>query len=376
MMQALAATGHEVALLTKNPPLSAALEGLSLIDQRVIPTQSGDDLVSNASLETISQKPWRQRWTWRQERFRSYWGIDEQAVRFTRDHAERLEADVVVVAGLEVLPYLCEIRRQTRVWYAADEWVWHHLSLIHPFRTKTWSNLREALVLGLYEHSFASTLDRIWVVSETDKRAMNLVTRTPAVDLIPNGVSTTMFSPTDDHVEPNTCTFWGNLAFAPNEQALNWFCHEVWPLILRDMPNARFNIYGFNPSPVVLELAQVSGVSITPNVPSIRDAVSRQSVVVLPFVSGGGIKNKLLEAASLAMPTVCSPRASNGLNTAEDVPFVVVPLNPRKWAVAIQSLWNDADTRQDLGTTARQWVINCHSWEAAAASAIALIDSQ
>ena len=36
-----------------------------------------------------------------------------------------------------------------------------------------------------------------------------------------------------------------------------------------------------------------------PDLPDIRSEVARRQVVVLPFVSGGGIKNKFLEAAAM-----------------------------------------------------------------------------
>ncbi len=375
MIQALSNSGHDVALLTLIAPEPVALKGLKLIDQRVMPVQtikSGND--SGAHNEN-SKFEWRQRWNWRQERFRSYWGIDGNLIRFTRDHAEALEVDAVVVAGLEVLPYLSEIRCQQRIWYAADEWVWHHLSLFHFLKPRSWSNIRRSLILGLYENTFASAMDRVWVVSATDQRAMRCVTWTPVVDLIPNGVSTKAFTPTDVAIEPLSCTFWGNLAFAPNEQALSWFCQEVWPLIKRDQPDAQFNVFGCNPSPEVLQLSLIEGVHITPDVPDIPSAVSNQAVVVLPFQSGGGIKNKLLESASLAKPTVCSPRACNGLNTMDNAPFLVVPSKPRQWSDAIQRLWADPVLCRTMGLSSRQWVIDHHSWESAAMSAAISLDS-
>ena len=42
------------------------------------------------------------------------------------------------------------------------------------------------------------------------------------------------------------------------------------------------------------------GIDLVPDLPDLRDEIARHAAVVLPFVSGGGIKNKLLEAASMA----------------------------------------------------------------------------
>ncbi len=369
MMKSLAEIGHEVALLTHNVPSEAALSGLQLVDQSVMPDI--DKANSEIHLESIksSRPAWKIRWNGKQERFRSYWGIEEQHIRFTRDHANSLKVDAVVVVGMEVLPYLAEIQIQQRIWYAADEWVWHHMSLVELSKPGTWSHVKSSFILGAYEYSFSNVIDRVWVVSPADQRAMRLVTGVAAIDVVANGVDANLFSPLNEPVEPYTCAFWGNLGFVPNEQALTWFCKKVWPLVLEDYPNAQFNIYGSKPSKEVLELEQGVGIRITAEVPEIRVAVGRQAVVVLPFQSGGGVKNKLLEAASLAKPILCSSRACNGLNINGALPFEVLPAKPRKWADALSKLWKDPQLCVDMGSAARQWVIANHSWNSTAEGA-------
>ena len=73
-----------------------------------------------------------------QERFRSYWGIEPARIRAVADAARACDADAVVVVGLNVLPYLAGVQGPLRVWYAADEWAWHHLSQVRVLRPSTW----------------------------------------------------------------------------------------------------------------------------------------------------------------------------------------------------------------------------------------------
>src|SRR5262249_31660492 len=113
-----------------------------------------------------------------QERFRSYWGISPTRIQAVARLAEECQADAVIVVGLNVLPYLGAVRNALRVWYAADEWAWHHLSQMWLTKPSTWGEVRQALVKGLYERAYAPLLDRTWVVSEGDRRAMALVTGT------------------------------------------------------------------------------------------------------------------------------------------------------------------------------------------------------
>ena len=108
-----------------------------------------------------------------QERFRSYWGIDKARIRNIACISDSLRADAshhgrperVAVSGSSTFD-------GASVWYAADEWAWHHLSQVRLLSPSTWGNVRQAAVKGLYEWAYGSLLDRVWVVSEGDRRAM------------------------------------------------------------------------------------------------------------------------------------------------------------------------------------------------------------
>jgi polysaccharide biosynthesis protein PslH len=354
MMRALADRGHEVSLATAEEPPAAAWDGLELIRHYRL------DGYAPGAADGCEAPATRL-----QERFRSYWGIDKSRVMAVARAAHDCGADAVVAVGLDVLPYLLGVANALRVWYAADEWAWHHLSLLRLGRPDAWEHARQALVKGLYERAFAPVLDRVWVVSETDRHAMRRVAGARTVDVIANGVDAAHYRPRDAPEGERTCVFWGRLDFEPNVQALEWFCRRVWPLVRREAPDARFAIYGFRPSAGVRVFAGRDGVDLVADLPDLREEVARHQVVVLPFVSGGGIKNKLLEAAAMARPIICSPKARGGLRGEGNLPFVEAA-GERDWAMALLDLWRDGPRRLHLGATARDWVLKHHGWDAAA----------
>ena len=359
MMRATAGMGHEIALATVQRPLDDAVRGLPLGRYDCLGEPGPDDGLNPAP-----------RYTKLQEKFRSYWGIDPGRVSGVGRAARDWKADVVVVVGLNVLPYLGAVESAKRVWYAADEWVWHHLSLFRPFQPSTWGNLREAAAKGLYERAYGPLLDRIWLVTEADRRAMRLVAGTAALDVLPNGVDADHFAPVDRPQAERSCTFWGRLDFGPNVQGLEWFCRRVWPAVRKAAPDARFTVYGFRPTDAVRALTGRDGIELVPDLPDLRNEVAGHAAVVLPFVSGGGIKNKLLEAAAMGNAIVCSPRACGGLRL-EGTPPLRIARSPAAWVRDLLALWEDAPKRAALGAAARRWVMEHHTWEAAARTALA-----
>jgi polysaccharide biosynthesis protein PslH len=356
MIKACAELGHEVGLATVAETTPEAVGGVSLALQTRLTAMNGS---------ATNDLPYSRL----QERFRSYWGVDRPLVASLRAERVSFRPDAVVVVGLEALPFLAAVEDAVRVWYAADEWVLHHLTLIQALAPSTWSHMKTAAVKGLYERAYSPLVDRAWVVSTEERRAMRWLAGVRNVDVVPNGVDGSHYRPGSADERPFSAVFWGRLDFAPNVQALQWFCRQVWPLVRRQVPQACLTIIGFRPVAAVQALAAEPGVAVKADLPDLRPEVSRQAVVVLPFVSGGGIKNKLLEAAAMAKPIVCSRRATSGLKRVEESSLILVD-TPEDWVTALVELWSDAERRDQAGRAARNWVLARHTWTASATEAL------
>lgn len=346
-MKALAARGHAISLATIVPPSAQALDGLTIESLHQLDTSAGSHL-------PLTHLQWR---------FANYYGVkSEHGAALTRIVRER-KFDAVILVARHLLPLLSDIRGPVRVWYPADDPAWHHLTRVKPLAPRTWSELQTAALNILYERAFRPCYDRVWVVSHTDRTAVRLFAGCWDVDLMPNGVDADYYQPRGEPDIPTSCVFWGRLDFDPNVDALEWFISRIWPAVIKRTPTARFAMFGFNPRARVKELAQAPGVELHPDLPDLRSEVTRRQVVILPFVTGGGIKNKLLEAAALGMPIVCTRWALSG---TKGQPAVQVCRSATGWAESLARLWSSPKARQELGAAARRWVTRHHTWDAVA----------
>lgn len=354
MMKACADLGHQVSLATVVQPEPRATEGLVL-----------QQYTRLTAVHDTGDPPTG---TWLQTRFRSFWGVDDLHVLALKQAVEAQSPDAVIVVGLDALPYFPALHGTIRVWYAADEWALHHLSMLQWSGGELFANLRAAAIKGLYERAHRKVVDRAWVVTERDRSAMRMVAGIEHVDVVPNGVDAEFFRPGLEAIEERTAVFWGRLDFGPNIQALEWFCRKAWPGILKAVPDARFKIVGFQPGAVVKDLATGAGITLEANVHDLRPVVRRQALAVLPLVSGAGIKNKLLEAAALGLPVVCTPLATLGLRGD---PPVIQATSASDFADAVITMWRDPVERTARARAIREWVTTHHSWRAAAETALA-----
>ncbi len=273
--------------------------------------------------------------------------------------------DACVACGLEELFCLDGVRT-ARVWYVADECVFAALSQL-SLGNSLYENYAlgvEAAVSLLIEALWRHEPDASWVVSETDRKWLERFTRRPA-DVIANGVDLDFFRPAEVATDPERLVFWGRLDYGPNEQGLEWFLGKVWEPLHQRRPKVKLSVIGFSPSEKVRRAVDRPGVELMANVPDLRPVVCRAPVAIYPFVSGGGIRNKLLEGAAMGRAMVVSPRAVDGLPAAGDGAWEVCR-KPAEWVEAIDRLLGDPAAAVRLGQTARRWVEAHYTWQRAA----------
>jgi len=350
MMQELSRLGHSVGLLTSSPTSEQSVQGIDLVyNERFGNLPTPGNAVKLPGL---------------QGRFVSYWGIDPARPHQIAELVDKEKFDAVVVVGLHVLPYLACVRGAHRVWYAADEWLWHHWSQFRFLRGNTWHEIKDGGVKGLYERAFNSTTDCVWAVSNKDKTALRWVMGAKNIEVLPNGVDADHYCPLPVEKIPKSCVFWGRLDFGPNLDAIRWFGENVWQTIRQKHPDAVWKVFGFCPQESIRELQKRFGFELTVDLPDLRSEVQQCQIVVLPFVSGGGIKNKLLEAAAMGMPVIASAKAMNGVSLEKSP--VVTANSTKQWIAYLEAMWTDDHNRTKIGSENRTWVSKNYTWEAAA----------
>ncbi len=225
------------------------------------------------------------------------------------------------------------------------------------------------LVARTLERRAALSADIVTVVSPVDADAIRRISPTTRVEVVVNGVDTDQFAPAalgEIVVEPDTIVFSGAMSFGPNVEAASWFSHAVLPILATRRPGVRFRIVGRDPSPAVQALAEDPAVEVTGLVEDVRPWLARSPVVVVPMVSGSGVKNKLLEAMALGRPIVTT---SIGVESLDIEPGrdVIVADDPAAMAEALDRLLGDPVEQARLGAAARERVVARYSWDACAA---------
>ncbi|GAA4979910.1 glycosyltransferase family 4 protein [Kineococcus glutinatus] len=179
---------------------------------------------------------------------------------------------------------------------------------------------------------------------------------------VPNGVT----EPAGRSPQPGTASalFVGAVDYGPNRAGLRWFLDEVWPAVLARTPQARFTAVGRALSDVhPREAGEPAGVAFHSQVPSVDPFYDAADVCVVPLLSGGGTKIKLVEAMSRGRAVVTTSVGLEGLEEYRSA--VVVADDPTSFADAVARLLRDPAEAQRLGKVAAEAIAEDFSWRTA-----------
>lgn len=224
---------------------------------------------------------------------------------------------------------------------------------------------REAKLLSKYEKRVQQEADYCIFTSQTEVDLFSKQVEEPSnIIAIGNGLDFDYFKPTVKtfNNESPIFIFTGVMDYLPNEDAVTWFCKEVWSEILKQKPNARFIIAGMNPTQQVKSLQELPGVEITGFVNDIRDYYQQADIFIAPLRMARGVQNKVLEAFASNIPVISTPNAIQGIN-CEPEQHLLQAKNKDDFIYQINRLLDDDSLRSKLSENALKLIHTKYSWQ-------------
>jgi sugar transferase (PEP-CTERM/EpsH1 system associated) len=254
----------------------------------------------------------------------------------------------------------------------SDKWAQYAASTLFP---ASLVYRREAKCLRQYERELCKRSVGIIVATEREASLVREIASDANVHAIPNGVDGEFFRPSGEPPGSGApaIVFTGDMRYLPNVEAVKFFVSRVFPLVRRDVADARFWIVGRDPAPAVRRLATVPGVEVTGFVPDVRKYLAGARVAVAPFSIAAGIQNKVLEALAYELPVVATRKVLQGLAGAV-ADIVHTGDSPEELAGSVVQLLKDPLLARQIGREGRRRVLAEYSWDRSGALLLDLIE--
>ena len=353
---------HFARVLSKKHSLSL----LSFIQSEKEMTHVPDLKEYFDDVETVLLKPWQSYRSmllglFSKTPLQVFYFHSKEMQRRIQEVLKRDNFDVIYTFHLRMAPYAKKIRGAYRVLDLTDavslflERMLRHRSVfLRPIL------YREYLTVKRYESLVVGKFDECWLISTVDKDAMNLGNGVSKIFLVPNGIDVDYFKPSEPRPASNSILFVGYMGIE-SVDAVSYFYKDIFPLVRKEIPSAKFYVVGADPPGKIVKLARDKNVIVTGFVKDLRDYYNKAAVVVVPMKFVVGVQNKVLEAMAMKLPVVTSSLGNEGID-ASPGKEIFVEDEPNAFANRVVEILKNEHLRMEIGSNARSFVERKFAW--------------
>ncbi len=208
--------------------------------------------------------------------------------------------------------------------------------------------------LKKFENKTLPIVDAIVSITQNDMDVFQKMGIKTKFIVSPTGINTANYLINNEKLEEKSVFHFGSMDWLPNEEAVLWFAQHVWPLVLNQVPNAKFYVVGRGISAVVKNLATES-IKIIGEVKLAQDIYHEKQIMVVPLLSGSGMRIKLLEGMAYAKAIVATRVGAEGILVKNSKECLIAD-SPEDFAKAVINLINEKTLRDQLQDNARAFV--------------------
>lgn len=195
-----------------------------------------------------------------------------------------------------------------------------------------------------YESEVVNYYNECFMITKEDLELMKNMNKDVKLSILPAGIDTTKYKPMNTKLVSNpTITFLGSMKWLPNINGIEWFMENVFPSLVKKIPDIKFYIVGKNPPEKfkVYKKKYANNIEITGFVEDERPYIATADVFIVPLNIGGGMRIKILNALAMKKAVVTTSIGAEGIELKDG--SMVVADSPEDFLNSIIKLIKDKE---------------------------------
>lgn len=268
--------------------------------------------------------------------------------------------DLIQLEGSYLLPYVDVIRKHSAAplvvrTHNVEYQIWERLAKGER-GVKKWLFNAMAGRMKDFELNKLDEVDALLPISALDEASFKKAGIDHPMLTVPMGVQLngSRFSRSPEDIQEYSLAFLGSMDWEPNKEGVNWFLREVWPELKKEIANAEFFLAGRN-MPARYYGMNAPGLVVLGEVDCPGKYLRDKSAVVIPLLSGSGMRIKAIEAMELCIPLVSSSIGIEGI-PAKNYEHLMIADTPREMKDAIRWIWKHPKEAEAMAKRAQELV--------------------
>ncbi|MDA3911778.1 MAG: glycosyltransferase [Bacteroidales bacterium] len=268
--------------------------------------------------------------------------------------------DIVILEMLYLSAYIPTIRKHSKAHITMrapniEHEIWMQIAKNTKNPIKSYYLKNMAKRIRRIEKQTMNRYDSLIPVSETNAETYKKMGVKVPVFRTTTGVFIDQIPTHPEIDEENALAHIGALDWIPNFEGLSWFVDEVWPLILEEIPNINFYIAGRNAPENTADFFNKKQIHYLGEVPDAYEFLQSKSILIVPLLSGSGMRVKIIEGLALGKSIVSTEIGAEGIALENNV-HLKIANEPKAFAEACIQLFKDKKQRESLAQNGKQFV--------------------
>lgn len=221
------------------------------------------------------------------------------------------------------------------------------------FFSRIYLRLQQERLLN-FEKNMAGRVDGIMAISPGDEGFFKEFAPHLPVIHVPIGIDFQALTPYDHLKQYEKFPVFyhlGSMDWSPNRQGIRWFIHDVIPFVKAICPGFVFRIAG-KKMPAQFYRLQCESLIVDGEVKNSLPYHEDKSVLIVPLLSGGGIRVKIIEAMALGKTIISTTKGAAGIPYKNQVNILIAD-TPEEFAGQIKKCMDSPGFCRTIGENAR-----------------------
>ncbi|MBP6624499.1 MAG: glycosyltransferase [Chitinophagaceae bacterium] len=265
--------------------------------------------------------------------------------------------DFIQFESIYTAPYLKIVRKQTDV---------ACFCRVHNIEFLIWQRLSEHETSFLKRKYLELLTNRLKSFEEDILKQFNLLlpisqkeeayltqTKSNSCYYLPFGVEEN-----NDQINPNidkqSIYHIGSMDWAPNVEGIHWFLDKVWPLVHEKLPHIHVYLAGKN-MPASIHTIENLHINVVGEIDDVMKFSLEKNIMIVPLLSGAGIRIKILEAMALGKTIVTTQIGAEGIGATHHENILIAD-TPEEFVACLHDCFTHPEKSAQLGKKAQEFV--------------------